>query len=249
MTLTPNNLISLLAGSAVLLLSETALAQPSSPAPQPDYVVLLNGLGRTARSMTRLRITLSNHGYRVINVTYPSTRFPIKYLSDVWLDHLWKDHIAAPAARVEVVTHSQGGVLLRQYLSNHTVPNLGRVVMLAPPNHGSEIIDHLKACVPLRHCLGPGRLELGTGPNDVPGLLGPANFECGVIAGDRSLNPFLSAMLTGPNDGKVTVASAKLEGMRDFLVLHNSHTWLMWRKQTIRQTLNFLTSGHFDHSG
>lgn len=118
--------------------------------------------------------------------------------------------------------------------------------MLAPPNHGSEIIDRLRAHFFSRNFLGLSRLELGTGADDVPGKLGPANFECGVIAGDRSINPFLSALLHGPNDGKVTVESAKLEGMRDFLVLHSTHTWLMWRSQTLFQTLSFLESGHFN---
>jgi hypothetical protein len=140
-----------------------------------------------------------------------------------------------------------GGIILRQYLSNHPLKNLGRVVMLAPPNHGSEIIDRLKASSFTRNLPGSSRLELGTGADDVPGKLGSANFECGVIAGDCSLNPFWSAMLHGPNDGKVTVESAKLEGMSDFLILHSTHTWLMWRRETLCQTLTFLESGHFDH--
>ena len=74
-------------------------------------------------------------------------------------------------------------------------------------------------------------------------------IDCGIIAGDCSLNPLLSCMLTGPNDGKVTVASARLDGMRDFLVLHYSHTWLMWRKNTLRQIQCFLESGKFERNG
>lgn len=241
-------LLSLATGSAILLLSDPASAKPPPDTPNRDYVVLLHGLGRTALSMSRMKSSLRAYGYRVINVTYPSSRFPVKYLSAVWLDQLLRNRIVDPDARIHFVTHSLGGIVLRQYLSNHSIQNLGRVVMLAPPNHGSQIIDHLKASPITRHLLGPNRLELGTSKNDVPQKLGPADFECGVIAGDRSLNPFLSAMLTGPNDGKVTVQSAHLEGMQDFLILHSSHTWLMWRKRTIRQTLQFLRSGHFDHS-
>lgn len=241
-------LLSLATGSAFLLLSDPASAKSPPDTPSTDYVLLLHGLGRTALSMRRMKSSLTACGYRVISVTYPSSRFPIKYLSDLWLDQLLRERILDPDVRVHFVTHSLGGIILRQYLSNHSIPNVGRVVMLAPPNHGSQIIDHLKASPITRHLMGPNRLELGTGKNDAPAQLGPANFDCGIIAGDRSLNPFLSAMLTGPNDGKVTVQSARLEGMRDFLVLHSSHTWLMWRKRTIRQTLQFLRSGRIDHS-
>lgn len=241
-------LLSLVAGSAVLLLPGSGTAQSPPTTPHGDYVVLLHGLGRTALSMCRMKSSLTACGYRVISVTYPSSRFPVQYLSDVWLDQLLHETIRDPGARVHFVTHSLGGIILRQYLSNHSIQNLGRVVMLAPPNHGSQIIDLLKASPITRQLLGPSRLELGTGKKDLPAQLGPPNFECGIIAGDRSLNPFLSAMLTGPNDGKVTLQSARLEGMRDFLVLHSTHTWLMWRTRTIRQTLQFLRSGHFYHA-
>jgi len=121
------------------------------------------------------------------------------------------------------------------------------VVMMAPPNHGSEIIDRLRANPISRRFLGVASKELGTRSDDLPQRLGPIHFECGVIAGDRSLNPLLSSMLSGPNDGKVTVESARLHGMSDFLILHSGHTWLMWRERTLRQIDCFLESGHFDH--
>jgi triacylglycerol lipase len=224
-----------------------AIPAETSHAVKPgDYVVLLHGLGRTALSMKRLEHYLKNHGYRVVNVSYPSTRFSVEQLSDNYLRRLLEKQTPDPAARIHFVTHSMGGILLRQYLSHHSLTNLGRVVMLAPPNQGSEIIDHLKAGLLTRNLLGPAELELGTGENDLPKRLGPVHFQCGVIAGDRSLNPFLSALLPGPNDGKVAVGNARIEGMQDFLVLHSTHTWLMWRKWTLRQTVCFLESGHFD---
>jgi len=223
-------------------------AEVSQPETPGDYVVLLHGLGRTAFSMKRMEHYLKNRGYRVINVSYLSTRFSVEQLADNYLRGLLEKQTPDSTAKIHFVTHSLGGILIRQYLSNHSLTNLGRVVMLAPPNQGSEIIDHLKSSPWVRNVLGPARLELGTSEDDLPKTLGPVHFQCGVIAGDRSLNPFLSALLPGANDGKVSVESARIEGMQDFLVLHSTHTWLMWRKRTLHETVCFLELGHFDRT-
>ncbi len=217
-----------------------------APCPNHDCVVLLHGLSRSSLSMKGIEWYLKRRGYQVVNARYPTARRSVEQISSAYLVPLLQTEPLRSAPKIHFVTHSQGGILLRQYLSDHDVPNLGRVVMLAPPNHGTEIIDRLQAGRFARAWLGPGYRELGTGPDALPNRLGPVRFDCGVIAGDCSLNPFLSRMLSGPNDGKVTVASAKLDGMNDFLVLHSSHTWLMWRKSTFRQIECFLESGRFD---
>jgi pimeloyl-ACP methyl ester carboxylesterase len=237
--------LSSLIAASVLLFTRSASAETASAAQHKDYVVLLHGMDRTALSMKRLESYLAKQGYRVINLTYPSRRFSVEQLSENFLQPLLDQRITDHNCSVHFVTHSLGGIIVRQYLANHALTNVGRVVMLAPPNHGSEIIDHLRAHAFTRNFLSPAGRELGTSENDLPAKLGPVKFECGVIAGDRSLNPFLSAWLSGPNDGKVTVESAKVPGMRDFLSLPYSHTWLMWRKTTLCQTLCFLQSGHF----
>jgi len=189
---------------------------------------------------------LKRRGYRVINARYPTHGLSVEQISQTYLAPLLQSEIPQSSAKINFVTHSQGGIVLRQYLSDHDLPNLGRVVMLAPPNHGSQIVDRLQASRVGRPFLGPGYLQLGTGADSLPNRLGPVQFDCGIIAGDCPLNPLLSSMLTGPNDGKVTVASAQVDGMRDFLVLHHSHTWLMWRKNTLRQIQCFLESGRFE---
>jgi triacylglycerol lipase len=236
----------LLAMTTLLLVPESAPAAPTETISSRDCVVLLHGLGRTSLSMKGVEWYLKRRGYLVINARYPTSRISVEQISQRYLEPLLASHIPRSAAKINFVTHSQGGILLRHYLSEHDLPNLGRVVMLAPPNHGSEIIDRLKTTRLTRPFLGPSYLELGTDAEALPNRLGPVNFDCGIIAGDRSLNPLLSGMLTGPNDGKVTVASAQIEGMRDFLVLPFSHTWLMWRKTTLRQIQCFLETGRFE---
>jgi triacylglycerol lipase len=214
-----------------------------------DYVVLLHGLGRTAASMKRVEWALEKRGYRVVNVSYPSTRLSVQQAADSWLADLLKERTPDRAAKVHFVTHSLGGIVLRQYLAEHRIENLGRVVMLAPPNQGSELADKFKGNFLFKCFTGSAGQQLGTNASSLPARLGPADFELGIIAGDVSLNAFLSASLPGDDDGKVSVQSTRLAGMKDFLVVRHSHTWMMWRKDVTSAIARFLQSGDFSGSG
>jgi triacylglycerol lipase len=240
-------IVNALAGWAALFRTSAAATAEELQAKAPrDYVVLLHGLGRTAASMKGLEWYLGRRGYRVVNVNYPSTRTSIEHLANHYLDAALTGQITDHTVKVHFVTHSMGGILLRQYLSNHSAKNIGRAVMLAPPNQGSELADYLNRHWLYRRILRESRQQLGTAATDVPKRLGPVHFELGVIAGDRSLNPWFSSIIPGPDDGKVSVENTKIEGMKDFLVVHSSHTWMMWRRQTLRQVEQFLTKGCFD---
>jgi pimeloyl-ACP methyl ester carboxylesterase len=195
--------------------------------------------------MKRIEWTLRAAGYLVVNVSYPSRRYSVEWLSENYLNDVVAAKVPAGATQVHFVTHSLGGILLRQYLARHSVANLGRVVMLAPPNHGSTLADNLRKRAFGRWILGPAGCELGTTANDLPQRLGPVDFPLGVIAGDISLNPFFSHALEAPDDGKVSMNSTKVAGMADFVVVHSSHTWMMCRAETLRHIAAFLREGSF----
>lgn len=211
-----------------------------------DTVVLLHGLGRSPLAMARLARDLRADGYDVMNLSYPSQHADIRTLADSTLGPVFA---SAPAGtRIHLITHSMGGILVRQYLHDHGTPaTLGRVVMLAPPNSGSELVDRLRGWSAYRTINGPAGLQLGTDDASVPRTLGslPASVDVGIIAGDRSLNPLFSAWLAGPNDGKVTVASTHLAGETDHITMPHSHTWLMWRRPVLDQVKVFLLTGRF----
>ena len=226
-------------------LCAAAPATVAPPSNHGDYVVLLHGLIRTSTAMKRLEWAFEDAGYRVINVTYPYTRHSIEDIADISLAEVLKEQIQDPNAKVHFVTHSLGGIVLREYLANNQLPNLGRVVMIAPPNHGSELVDKFKNFPFFKFFTGPAGQQLGTDSNSIPQQLGPAHFELGVIAGDRTLNPFYSWFIPGPDDGKVSVASTRLEGMEDFLIVHSSHTYLPWRKQVVTACVQFVREGEF----
>lgn len=226
-----------------------AIARATTVPPPADTVVILHGLGRTHWSMTRLAAALEHAGYRVVNLSYPSRTVPLEALAADWLPRQLRETGAEAAPRLHFVTHSMGGIVVRLWLRDHPAPaNLGRVVMLAPPNAGSEVTDRLNAFAPFHWFTGVNGRRLGTRTTDLPHILGPwpaAAADLGVIAGDRPLNPLFSPWLPGPDDGKVSVASTHLAGERDHLVLHHSHTWLAWRTDTVAETLAFLRTGHF----
>lgn len=219
-----------------------------------DTVVLLHGLGRGPVSLWVLARALEREGYTVRTLRYPSQRAPVAELAEQALGPVFGSDSASsgaavdPGGRVHIVTHSLGGILVRQYLRDHGVPaKLGRVVMMAPPNAGSEIVDALRDWRAYTWINGPAGLDLGTGPVAAPARLGaaPVGVEIGVIAGDFSWNPLFSALIPGADDGKVGVARTHLAGEADHLTLPYSHTWMMNRAETRRQVLAFLRTGRF----
>jgi pimeloyl-ACP methyl ester carboxylesterase len=211
-----------------------------------EGVILLHGLCRTSASMNKMEKVLLAAGYSVENVDYPSRTGSIARLSDEAIDRSLADPKLQGCSRIHFVTHSMGGILVRSYFSRHAVGNLGRVVMLGPPNRGSEVVDRLGSWWLFRELNGPAGDELGTNPDSTPNRLGPVNFELGVIAGDRSINWINSLMIKGPNDGKVSVENTKVAEMKGFLVVHVPHPFLMSNKGVIQNTLQFLKYGAFE---
>ncbi len=210
-----------------------------------DTVVLLHGLGRSRLSMQWLARQFAKAGYNVVNEGYPSTRLDIAEAADHLHQKLAPQLSSAPG-QVHFVTHSLGGVVVRALLQSHRPTNLGRVVMLGPPSQGSEVVDRLARNPIYRWTTGPAGQELGTGPTSTPNLLGPVDFEVGVIAGRSSLNPLFSSWLKGPNDGKVSVTKAAVPGLTDLFVVARSHTYLMRSGEVARQALHFIAHGRFD---
>lgn len=208
-----------------------------------DSVILLHGLARTDKSMQKLEQALLKKGYCVQNVSYASTRNNIEILAEEAIGPALS--ACSDAGKINFVTHSLGGILVRQYLLHHDIDGLGRVVMLGPPNQGSEVIDKLGNVPGFHFIHGDAGLELGTGATSVPNNLGQANFDLGIIAGTRSVNLFLSSMIPGPDDGKVSVESTRLEGMNDHLEMEVTHPFMMRNNQVIEQVIHYLETGKF----
>lgn len=211
-----------------------------------ECVIVLHGLARSSLAMRPVAKDLSKN-YSVVNQGYPSRKYPIEELAKMAIEPALEQ--CADAPKIHFVTHSMGGILVRQYLAKNTIKELGHVVMLGPPNQGSELVDYFQRSAVSRWLFnagnGPAGSQLGTDSNSLPKQLGAVNFSLGVIAGNTSYNPLFSRVLGGDDDGKVSVEHSKVEGMNDHIVLPTSHTFMMRNKQVITQVRHFLKNGVF----
>jgi triacylglycerol lipase len=242
---------------AVLLLGAVAASPAHAnhrPPPPPlgplagahECVVVLHGMSRSAMYMKPVELSLRHAGYSVVNVSYPVRKKPIEELATL-VDGYVQRCRDTGATRIHFVTHSLGGIVVRQWLHGHVLPEAGRFVMLGTPNGGSEIADRYKDDWWYRISTGPAGQEIGTGPDDLPHRLGPPPIETGVIAGTRAANRAYSEWLGGANDGKVSLASAHLDGIADFVTVDNSHYFLPRSAAALRQVRVFLATGRFEH--
>jgi len=235
-----------------LLLSPLAGFSPAySVTPQEgsrhseSCVVLLHGLWRSALSMKGLQWQLEESGYQVVNLTYPSLDHPVSELATLAIEQSLAVCRELGLEQVDFVTHSLGGILVREYVAQRDIPGLRRVVMLGPPNGGSQLADYADSTSVLEFFMPQAVAQLGTSESSVPRRLGRVDFQLGVIAGTSNWLPFLPGLPDGPSDGTVGVAETIVPGMMDFLEMPVGHTFMMWDDEVIAQVLFFLEHGNF----
>ena len=214
----------------------------AAPAAARDCVVLLHGLGRGEGSMLVPAAVLAREGYRVVAAGYDAADGTVEAIAAEVVPRSVAE--CGEAERIHFVTHSMGAIVLRAWMEEHQVARLGRTVMMAPPNRGSEVVDALRGLGLARRVVGPAGEQLGAAAG-LPARLGPVWPGVGVIAGTRSGEPWSSALIPGPDDGKVSVASTRVAGMDDHLVLRATHTFVMNHPVALAQTVAFLRDGVF----
>lgn len=195
--------------------------------------------------MRGIASALETAGYATLSPWYGSRRSMAEIID--YLHPRITAHAAAHPGPLHFVTHSLGGLVVRALVATHRPADLGRVVMLSPPNAGSNLADTL-------HRLGLGDLVLGpigpflhtARPSAAEKRLGKVDFDLGIIAGNRTYDPLLPRLLlSGANDGKVTVAATRIAGMNDHITLPVQHTLMVMDRRVIAQTLAYLATGAF----
>jgi triacylglycerol lipase len=210
-----------------------------------EWVILLHGIMRSPRSMSRIERVLTYRGYRVINFGYPSTEESIETIAAL----LNKEVVAIPDKRISVnfVSHSMGSIVVRYYLAHYPVKNLGRVVMIAPPNRGSIIVSYLKNWPPYRWFFGEAGQELTRAPESLPNILPAPPCEFGIIAGGVGNSFGLNPLIPGDDDGTVGVDETWLASASDFIQIKGQHSTLLLQTSVVDNVVTFLREGKFKH--
>ena len=240
--------------TALFLIFLLSMSAESAPTANRPVAVLIHGLGLGGWAMQRVGIALEEVDYRVINLSYESRKIPLEELATSWLPQQLSAHDIDPFdpdESLNFVTHSMGGIVLRGWLKSQPAAPaaLKRVVMFAPPNQGSSLVDRIGTWKLFKLSTGVNGARLSTAADAYPRSLGPwpEGPALGIIAGNRPINPLLAHWTGGPGDGKVRVAETKLEGMTDHIVMPHSHTWIQYRREPINQVVFFLGRGRFNH--
>lgn len=231
-----------------LTTSSCCLTDKKMPPEKTEFVVLLHGILRSKLDMLPLSKYLEERGYKTLNILYPSREQSLEDLSDFVHEKIIKDPNYKETDTLNFVTHSMGGLIARYYIAKRQPKNLGKVVMLGPPNTGSEFADWLsetKILAPIfKSVFGPASGQLRT---DYKHIDGDITYPLGVIAGNVSINPLSPWVLSGEHDGIVPVARTRIEGMSDHIVISATHSFMMFNSEVMQQAYNFLQHSKFDH--
>jgi len=214
-----------------------------------DCVILLHGLASHPLAMKPIELAIDiQPEFRVVNQGYNSYSANIQTIADRVIPEAIAKCELKDSEEISFVTHSMGGLLIRTYLASSEVDALKSVVMIAPPNQGSEIVDWLQQRSPLVFVLGPAGSQLGTDDDALPANLPPPDFVLGVIAGTQSSSFFWKDQLLEKNDGKVSTQSAKIKGLAAvgaYYEVEARHSELLFERETLEQVLSFLRCGAF----
>ena len=226
------------------------------PPMRGEAVIVLHGLFRTRSSMDKLCTYLRQQGgYTVLNVGYPSTRREVgahaRALAKI-VDGL------EGIDRVSFVAHSMGNIVIRHYLRDRNAaaarggvkgPRPNRFVMLAPPNHGSLTALALAENDVLKAVTGDAVRQLGMDWDKLQDRLAVPDFEFGIIAGGKGDRAGYNPLLPGDDDGTVSLASTRLAGARDSVVVPVLHSFIISDAKVHQYTLRFLKTGRFAGGG
>lgn len=229
--------------------SSTLSAAPASDslrnAQMGDYVVVIHGLGWFRDTLKPTVKYLNQRGYTPVRFTYDS-RSPLLEMELVErIDTLIREQCPDPKRRIHFVAHSMGCIVTRLYLKHRQPKRLGRVVLLTPPNQGTELADLVGRSELLKEFFGKGASDLGTHAASLPNSLPAATYAPGIIMGNRSMFAPLSWYLQGPDDGVIRVERGKMPGMGGFIVVPSTHTRLPGASGALREMDHYLQTGKF----
>ncbi len=216
------------------------------PPMKKQVVIVLHGLVRSRTSMDKLAEFLNdNSDLEAVSVSYASTRGDVA------------EHAAALARvvenldgveRIHFVAHSLGNIVIRYYLGEHAGDKadkrIGRIVMLAPPNHGAQLAERFGDNALFELISGSSGKQIVDWDKLEPKLAVPTG-EFGIIAGSAVPDAGGNPLIEGEDDLVLAVEETKLAGASDFRVAQVEHTFIMNNDDVRKWVQSFLENGYF----
>ncbi|GLP95499.1 alpha/beta fold hydrolase [Paraferrimonas sedimenticola] len=224
-----------------------AIAAATTKAEAQELIVLAHGLGRGDKSMWMMRYRLEKSGYKVCRLDYRTIGVSVQQVLEQTRAQI--DACLTSHQRVHFVGHSMGGLVITSYLNHRQLVlpkgQLGEVVLVGTPSHGSEVADWLE---------GGWLMQLGGGaPASLSSeaiaqwqKMSQIDWPVGVIAGTKS-SPLTKHLFTHANDGLVSVESTKVASMKDFIRLKVGHAAMRYSEDVSREVVHFIEHGYFSH--
>lgn len=209
-----------------------------------NKIILLHGINGSSSELANIEAYLVSQDESVENIDYPSTEYPIEVLVSDYVGPML-EQFAREVDTVHFACHSMGNIVLRYYLKDHPDYPYGRIVMMGPPNQGSQLTDTFKKWKYYKKRYGPAGDQIGTDVEDLLNLSKQLPRDVGIIAGTKTMFFLYSWIIPGKDDGKVSHSSMKSPGYRAFVTVPYHHDEMTYKEDLAELILNYIKNGEF----
>ena len=234
-----------------------------------DFLVLLHGIYGKSSDMESIAQNFKDN-YRIINIQYPTTKETAEEISDLYIEpnienikeQIFSENFHKKIEnqyyeidensnkinknfnqniKINFVAHSMGTGILRYYLKENPLENLGKVVFISPPSHGSHLADVLFVDK-LPSMLGKVVPQFSTKKDSFVNQLGEPDYDYMILIGNKTNNPLYSMIIRGKDDGMVPLKTAKMKSDNFKIIENTTHTSILKDKRTMKEISEFFKS-------
>ena len=234
-----------------------------------DFLVLLHGIYGKSSDMESIAQNFKDN-YRIINIQYPTTKETAEEISDLYIEpnienikeQIFSENFHKKIGnqyyeidknsnkinknfnqnvKINFVAHSMGTGILRYYLKENPLENLGKVVFISPPSHGSHLAD-VPFVDKLPSMLGKVVPQFSTKKDSFVNQLGEPDYDYMILIGNKTNNPLYSMIIRGKDDGMVPLKTAKMKSDNFKIIENTTHTSILKDKRTVKEISEFFKS-------
>ena len=234
-----------------------------------NFLVLLHGIYGKSSDMESIAQNFKDN-YRIINIQYPTTKETAEEISDLYIEpnienikeQIFSENFHKKIEnqyyeitensnkinknfnqniKINFVAHSMGTGILRYYLKENPLENLGKVVFISPPSHGSHLAD-VPFVDKLPSMLGKVVPQFSTKKDSFVNQLGEPDYDYMILIGNKTNNPLYSMIIRGKDDGMVPLKTAKMKSDNFKIIENTTHTSILKDKRTMKEISEFFKS-------